>query len=515
MEPVGADRRRADGERVRGCLEDERRSVLGVGNDANGNYLSNLVGWLPERARRWKTRVSFGQDLNADGVIGVPKQVIQTDGTTNLTLVAGQTYNLLDTSTGAGPTLKYAGADVVAGNWGPWTPIGAVKTATGYDVAWKTSDGQFSVWATDANGNYLSNLVVVAPGTSAAVENLESVFGQDLNADGVIGVTKQVIQTDGTTNLTLVAGQTYNLLDTSTGAGPTLKYAGADVVAGNWGPWTPIGAVKTATGYDVAWKTSDGQFSVWATDANGNYLSNLVVVVPATSAAVLSPEPVFGQDLNGDGVIGVTKQVIQTDGTTSLTLVAGQTSNLLDTGTGSGPTLKYAGADVVAGNWGPWTPIGAVETAAGYDVAWKTSDGQFSVWATDSNGNYVSNLVVVAPGTSQALESLEPIFGQDLNNEGVLGIPSASSASAASVLSVATVGFDASVFGIAQTLVSSVGTDVVSTPPSAPNETAQAGPLALLSQYIAATVAAASSGQGGSLVAEGPSGLPSLLAQPH
>ena len=112
-------------------------------------------------------------------------------------------------------------------------------------------------------------------GTSSALESLEPVFRQDLNRDGVIGLTtKKVIQTDGSTSLTEVANQYY--LYGSSGSGPALKYNGANVTAGEFGEWTPIGAVQTASGYDVAWKnTSTGQYTVWTTDSNGNYKGNM------------------------------------------------------------------------------------------------------------------------------------------------------------------------------------------------------------------------------------------------
>ena len=72
---------------------------------------------------------------------------------------------------------------------------------------------------------------------------------------------------------------------------------------------------------------------------------------------------------------------------------------------------------------GAWTPIGAEQTATGYEVAWKvTGADQYTVWNTDSNGNYVSNLIGVVSGTSTALESLETSFHQDLNGDGVIGI---------------------------------------------------------------------------------------------
>ena len=51
-------------------------------------------------------------------------------------------------------------------------------------------------------------------------------------------------------------------------------------------------------------------------------------------------------------------------------------------------------------------PIGAVQTASGYDVAWKvTGVDMYTIWATDSNGNYLSNLIGGVPGQSAALES--------------------------------------------------------------------------------------------------------------
>ena len=83
--------------------------------------------------------------------------------------------------------------------------------------------------------------------------------------------------------------------------------------------------------------------------------------------------------------------VIQVDGSTSLTEFANK-FYLYDS-TGSGPTLKNCGVDVVAGDFGTWAPIGAVQTANGYDVAWKVPGAdEYTVWSTDSNGNYIASL---------------------------------------------------------------------------------------------------------------------------
>ena len=384
--------------------------------DSNGNYISSDGVVSGTSYALESLEPIFHQDLNGDGVVGLTTTVIQTDGSTSLTEVANQYY--LNGSGGSGPALKYQGADVVAGQFGGFEPIGAVQTASGYDVAWEVPGAnEYSVWSTDSNGNYISSDGVVS-GTSYALESLEPIFHQDLNGDGVVGLTTTVIQTDGSTSLTEVANQYY--LNGSGGSGPALKYQGADVVAGQFGGFEPIGAVQTASGYDVAWEVPGAnEYSVWSTDSNGNYISS-DGVVSGTSYALESLEPIFHQDLNGDGVVGLTTTVIQTDGSTSLTEVANQ--YYLNGSGGSGPALKYQGADVVAGQFGGFEPIGAVQTASGYDVAWEVPGAnEYSVWSTDSNGNYISSDGVVS-GTSYALESLEPIFHQDLNGDGVVGL---------------------------------------------------------------------------------------------
>ena len=98
--------------------------------------------------------------------------------------------------------------------------------------------------------------------------------------------------------------------------------------------------------------------------------------------------------------------MIQTDGSTSLTEVGNKVSSVfyLDNSSGSGPALKYAGADVMAGEFGAWTPIGAVQTAGGYDVAWEIPGAnKYTVWSTDSNGNYISNLIGAGVGNEHCI----------------------------------------------------------------------------------------------------------------
>ena len=116
-----------------------------------------------------------------------------------------------------------------------WAPIGAEQTATGYEVAWKVT-GCRSVYRLEhrQQRQLTSRQTAVMSGTSAALESLETSFHQDLNGDGVIGVPGTVIEAIGSTSLVEV-GNKFFLDSISTGSGPSLKYGGADVVAGQFG----------------------------------------------------------------------------------------------------------------------------------------------------------------------------------------------------------------------------------------------------------------------------------------
>ncbi len=368
-----------------------------------------------------------GTAANLTGVVTNPAGILQIDTTTHITQI-GNDYFLSNVS-GTGPELKVGGVPVTAGEFPGWTMIGAVQIAGGgYDIALKnTITGQYTAWSTDSKGNYLSNLITRVAGNSAALEALETTFNQDLNSDGTVGITKVVIQTDGSTALTEVANNFYLYHN---GTGPELKVRGVPVTAGEFPGWTMIGAVQIAGGgYDIALKnTITGQYTAWSTDSKGNYLSNLITRVAGNSAALEALETTFNQDLNGDGTVGITKVVIQTDGSTALTEVA---NNFYLYHNGTGPELKVRGVPVTAGEFPGWTMIGAVQIAGGgYDIALKnTITGQYTAWSTDSKGNYLSNLITRVAGNSAALEALETTFNQDLNGDGAVGLYAAPSTS--------------------------------------------------------------------------------------
>jgi hypothetical protein len=186
----------------------------------------------------------------------------------------------------------------------------------------------------------------------AFVYGLHTLTATQTDAAGLTSVASPDFAVAVGTHLTEV-GNHFFLYDSS-GSGPSLKYAGADVVAGEFGSWTPIGAVQTASGYEVAWKAGADLYTVWSTDSNGNYITNLVGAVSGTAAALEGFEPTFGQDLNGDGLIGPstigaseTLEVVSTySGQVSFTASTGTLELLHSSGFG-GTVAGMTGQDTI------------------------------------------------------------------------------------------------------------------------------------------------------------------------
>ncbi len=344
---------------------------------------------------------------------------LETAGGTWLTLVGGS-YQLVDSTSGLGPTLSYGGSPVVAGAFGGWVAIGAEADAGGYAVAWKMAGAdQFLAWSTDAGGHYTAQPGRLMQGADLTLQNLETTLQQDLNGDGRVGPLTTVLEAAGATHLTQVAN-TYLLADTS-GTGPTLSYAGNPVVPGEFGGWTLIGAEANGGGYRIAWKLAGAdQYILWNTDAAGNYVSDASRTLHAADLALQQFEPAFQQDLNGDGHLGVVTTVLETCGATWLTQQAN--GFVLADAHGAGPTLSYAGAPVFPGEFGGWTPVGAEAKAGGYLLAWKLAGtDQFLAWNLDAAGNFASEASRALHGSDPALQALETSFQQDLNGDGQVG----------------------------------------------------------------------------------------------
>src|SRR5262249_1030239 len=153
----------------------------------------------------------------------------------------------------------------------------------------------------------------------------------------------------------------------------------------------------------------------------------IVPVGSGSNIALESIETTFQQDLNGDGLIGVPPQpttTIQTDGTTSLDQI-GNNYFLNKVGvSNTGPQLKYSGAPVTALQFCSCTVICALQTAHGYDGACNFSANRpHPVSSPFPYTTLFRSIVPVGSGSNIALESIETTFQQDLNGDGLIGVP--------------------------------------------------------------------------------------------
>ena len=136
----------------------------------------------PGRGTTIGTAIANGTIRNDD----VTTTTIEAFGATRLVKVGNQ-FQLLDASN-SGPTVKYQGGVVTAGQFGAWTPLGAEKVGTGYQMVWQNgSADQYLVWNIDSNGNWKSQ-TDVGTGSSYALQSLEAALQQDFNHDGTTGL---------------------------------------------------------------------------------------------------------------------------------------------------------------------------------------------------------------------------------------------------------------------------------------------------------------------------------------
>ncbi|WP_194469605.1 Ig-like domain-containing protein [Bradyrhizobium sp. CCBAU 51753] len=232
----------------------------------------------------------------------------------------------------------------------------------------------------------------------------DEVGNQSLSSNDLAEVVGTTIEAVGTTSFTRVGNDYYmSVAD----AAVVLKYAGAPVVAGEFGIWSPVAAEATASGYDVAWKDSgSGQYAVWTTDDDGN-LNNLARIRPSLEAI----EPIFHQDLNGDGVIGVppvsSTPTIEASGRTSLDRLG--IHYLLDTiGDSLGATLKYAGAGVVAGQFGTWSSV-AAEAMSSRSITFNAATGTLVL----DHASQVSRKLIDPASHSNQIDLKDIAFGAE------------------------------------------------------------------------------------------------------
>src|SRR4051812_15229716 len=95
-----------------------------------------------DTTNEWSLEPTFQQDLDGDGSIGLPPPtIIESAGTTTLARI-GNNYSMYPVGGSPGTMLGSGGPAVTVGQFAGWTPIGAEKVGSTYQVVWKMG-GQY------------------------------------------------------------------------------------------------------------------------------------------------------------------------------------------------------------------------------------------------------------------------------------------------------------------------------------------------------------------------------------
>jgi hypothetical protein len=349
----------------------------------------------------------------------------------------GVLFELNPASGGTGPLLKLNGSLITAGQFAAgWTPVGAVQTASGYEVAWSVpGQNEFVAWDTDSNGDFTSAATGILSGSSAELEGLEANFGETFAGAGA-KATPSTIATNGATILAQV-GNLFELKPASGGAGPLLQLNGSVVTAGEFAAgWTPVGAVQTASGYQVAWSVpGKNEYVVWDVSGNGAFASAGTGIMSGTSNTLQQVELNFHENFRGAEV--PTPITIATNGATTLARVANEFE--LNPASGeTGPFLQINGSPVMVGQFQlGWTPVGAVQTADGYEVAWSVpGQNEYVVWDVNSSGAFTSVASAILTGTSPELKGVEANFDETFPDAGTKATPTTIATNGGTTLAV-------------------------------------------------------------------------------
>ncbi|WP_225187531.1 Ig-like domain-containing protein [Bradyrhizobium sp. IC3195] len=287
----------------------------------------------------------------------------------------------------------------------------------------KIYDGTTQIGSTTADSggswDYITKVLTDAKHTLTATATSSS--GQTSVASSALAIT---IDTKAPTAPT-IANHTVNTADQVVMSGSAEASSVVTVFDGT----NQIGTATTnSTG---AWSYTSsalaaGSHSITATatDAAGN-TGGASAAFTASISGTSAPSAPTSPTTPTSPTAGT---VIESAGATRL--VESGDKFYLNSSSGTGPSLKYSGADFVDGSDGTWAPIAAEKTATGYQVAWKeASTGQYTAWNTDNDGNYVSHVSSLTgstsggsvSGTDSGLKSLETNFHQDLNGDGQIG----------------------------------------------------------------------------------------------
>jgi hydroxymethylpyrimidine pyrophosphatase-like HAD family hydrolase len=193
------------------------------------------------------------------------------------------------------------GVQIYQNIYAGWETLAAETVNGENQVIWKNvSQDLAHLWRLDSNWNWVSTEAISGLNSAAALAK-ETVFGVDINNDGVTGSAYTAIESAGNTKLVKDATNKYFAqVGTAT---PIAIENGVQIYQNIYAGWETLAAETVNGENQVIWKNvSQDLAHLWRLDSNWNWVST-EAISGLNSAAALAKESVFGVDINGNGVM--------------------------------------------------------------------------------------------------------------------------------------------------------------------------------------------------------------------
>jgi hypothetical protein len=199
--------------------------------------------------------------------------------------------------------ILYGGTQVFQGMFSGWETLGAESVGGVNYLTWKNVAGNYlHQWTLDGNWNYVSSQGQWGMNSFEGMEQ-ESKFGQDFNRDGVTGQVYELVESAGGVKMVKDGNQRF-YAQIASAAPVKILYGGTQVFQGMFSGWETLGAESVGGVNHLMWKNVAGNYlHQWTLDGNWNLVSSQGAW-GMQSLEGLAQESRFGQDFNGDGVIG-------------------------------------------------------------------------------------------------------------------------------------------------------------------------------------------------------------------
>lgn len=279
------------------------------------NNLSDVV----DRERAWD---NLGQNISIDFTldattisagVAVPLvpitisgyDAIEREGAISLWINASSRQYAVSADSGATfITVIRSGSPVVEGQFGAGVVPLAAETINGVNqMVWRLSPTTITIWTLDASWVFVSQTAPIT--IDGNTLDTEVSFRVDLNADGILGEDKTLIEPQGSGSIVLYIGSISRRYFVSSDRGVTFTtvfLGGAPVVENQFGVGVvPLAAENISSVNQILWRLSSTQVLTWTLTSTWVYISQTPPINIGDNTIDL--EIAFHVDINDDGIL--------------------------------------------------------------------------------------------------------------------------------------------------------------------------------------------------------------------